>query len=84
MIYLQRCRLPFLTVFNKFDKSNPQSILNQCPAFNSNLKNLFAIRSLYDFEFKIDGENVTSQSNTPLGQRLMVRSLNNRFFSFYI
>ena len=67
----------------KFDKSEPHSILNQCPAFNSNLKNLFAIRSLYDFGFKIDGENVTSQSNAPLHQRLLVRSLNNRFFSFF-
>ena len=66
----------------KFDKSEPESILNYCPSFNGHLNNLFAIRSLYDYEFKIDGENVTSQSNPNLDRRLIVRSLKNKFFSF--
>jgi hypothetical protein len=67
----------------KFDKSEPDSMLNNCPSFNGHLKNLFAVRSLYDYEFKIDGDNVTSQSNSNLDKRLVVRSLSNRFFTFF-
>ena len=66
-----------------YEKYKSDIEIRYCPSFNGHLNNLFAIRSLYDYEFKITGENVTSQSNPNLDRRLIVRSLKNKFFSFY-
>jgi hypothetical protein len=66
------------------DKNEPSSCINYCPAFNSNLNNLFALRSLYDYEFTADQSSIS----TPMYDQkffedhVYVRSLEKKFFSF--
>ena len=36
-----------------FNRSEPTSLINYCPAFNDNLQNLFALKSIYDYNFNL-------------------------------
>lgn len=66
------------------DLNNRNSQINFCPAFNDQLKNLFAIRSLYNYEFYLDGENITSNDYNQefYDDHVLIRSYEKRFFSF--
>jgi hypothetical protein len=67
-----------------FDKSEPSSLINYCPAFNDNLKNLFALRSIYNYNFRINENKIETESydNYFFNEHVTIRSLKNRFFSF--
>lgn len=67
-----------------FEKNEPQSWINYCPAFNSNLKNLFVLRSIYDYSFKIENNNIISESQDQnfFNNHVTIRSFNKKFFSF--
>jgi hypothetical protein len=58
----------------------------QCPAFKESMKNLFALRSLYDYRFVVDKESnlVTSDMYNEyfLKEHVYVRSLKENSFSF--
>lgn len=66
------------------DKTNPQSCINYCPSFNKNLTNLYALRSLYEYEFTL-GDN---EVRTPYYDQdffethVSVRDFNSKFCSF--
>lgn len=66
------------------DKNNPNSCMNYCPAFNKNLQNLFALRSLYDYEFSIENNQINSPvyDQTFFDEHVQIRSIENKFFSF--
>lgn len=66
------------------NKQEPLSQINYCPAFNGHLKNLFAVRSIYDYSFKVEGNNVISNMYNQefYENHVVVRSLEKRFFSF--
>jgi hypothetical protein len=67
-----------------FDKNEPQSLINYCPAFNANLKNLFVLRSIYDYGFKIDNNNIVvdSYDQSFFEDHITIRSFSKKFFSF--
>jgi len=67
-----------------FNKSEPSSLINFCPAFNANLKNLFTLKSIYNYNFKIEEKNVvtTLYDQHFFDDHVVVRSLDNRFFAF--
>lgn len=67
-----------------FKKTEPSSLINYCPAFNSNLENLFALKSIYDYSFRIENRNVKTQlyDQKFFDDHVTVRSLDNKFFSF--
>ena len=69
---------------NLVDENNRSSQINYCPAFNDNLKNLYAIRSLYDYEFFMNDGNLTSTNYNQefYDDHVLIRSYEKKFFSF--
>jgi hypothetical protein len=69
---------------NLHDSKNGMAMLNHCPSFNKNLKNLFALRSIYDYDFIIDDEKITSNfyDEQFFNNHVNVRDINKRLFSF--
>lgn len=84
-------------VFKRLNEKNlininePYSQINKCPAFADSVKNLFSIKSFYDYEFTIDIDSMSSQytikSNNYdqefFDEHVLVRSFEKRFFSFF-
>jgi hypothetical protein len=69
---------------NMFDKNNPLSCLNYCPAFSDNLKNLYAIKSIYNYEFFIKDDKVVSSDYDQkfFDEHVLIRDKNLRLFSY--
>lgn len=67
-------------------KNNPTFFkpVQFCPAFNDSLKNVFALRSMYDYEFEIVDSKVTSSCyDQPFFDRhVFIRSIEEKCFSF--
>jgi len=72
--------------YNRFtlEESNSLANLHYCPSFNSNLKNLFTLKSIYDFNFRIeDNRIITDKHNQAFfNKHVVVRSFPKKFFSF--
>lgn len=68
----------------QFNKNEPESLINYCPTFNNNLKNLYTLKSIYDYDFKIVNNNVLTDKYDEqfFNDHVAVRSLEKRFFSF--
>jgi hypothetical protein len=66
------------------DIKNPESSLNHCPAFNRSLNNLYAIKSMYDYSFTMDGDVVKSNMYDQkfFDEHVFLRSIENKFASF--
>lgn len=58
--------------------------LNFCPAFKNYLNNVYKITSIYDYEFKTDGEVVTSDmyDQNFYNDHVGIRSIKDKSFSF--
>jgi hypothetical protein len=69
---------------NLIDSSNILSRIDKCPGFSSNLKNLYTMRSLYDYSFTIKGNDIYSPfyDQEFMDKHLITRSMEKRFFSF--
>ena len=69
---------------NLHNSKNKNAQLNYCPSFNENLKNLYALRSIYDYSFKIENDQVQSKKRDQdfFNQHVNIRDLNRRLFSF--
>ena len=65
------------------DISAPDAI-NYCPVFNESLKNTYAIKSIYDYSFKIDGDKCTTSDYNQkfFDDHVSIRSIEKKFFSF--
>ena len=74
--------------YNKHKKLSSKNLLqklNKCPAFNDNLYNLYAVRSIYDYSFTINSEGNTvsnMRNQTFFDEHVTIRSLEERMFSF--
>jgi hypothetical protein len=58
--------------------------LEYCPAFKDELKNLYSIQSIYDYEFNLENNSVNSKmyDQNFFNRHVQIRSINSRFFSF--
>ena len=58
--------------------------INHCPVFNESLKNTYAIKSIYDYSFKIqDNQCMSPDYNQKFfDDHVLIRSLDKKFFSF--
>lgn len=84
-----RCKKPDPVAQNFYQKNlyvdrDPKSSINRCPSFNDNLKNLYCLRSIYDYEFFIENNEVKSKfySQKFFDDHVLIRSLEHKFFSF--
>jgi len=60
-----------------------KTLLTTCPAFKDEIKNTFVIKSIYDYNIKWDGENITSSMHDQdfFNRFLIIRSIPDGFFS---
>ena len=76
-----------LSTFHKkdlVDPENPGSHIHYCPAFNDNFKNVYTMKSLYDYEFFLENGGIVSHDHDQqfYEEHVSVRSYEKRFFSF--
>ena len=73
----------FSSWYNPEIVSGTTSVLG-CPAIRSTIKNVFALKSIYDYELKIDGDTVTASKYGQdfYDQHVEIRSIKNKFISF--
>lgn len=66
------------------DSNNPRTQMNYCPSFNAYLKNLYTMKSLFDYAFTINGKEIGSPYPDPelFDRYIMVRDGEKKFFSF--
>ena len=77
-------------LYNKkiINQKYPDSQINYCPAFNQNLNNLYALKSLYNYEFTVVKNDDSYDVVSPvLTQEFYIKHVNvrdpeNKFFSF--
>jgi len=69
--------------FGHVDASDPGGI-NHCPVFNQTLNNVFAVKSIYDYSFKVKDNNVYSNMHDQefFQEHVRIRQLEKKFFSF--
>jgi hypothetical protein len=69
---------------NNSSNNNPGNTINRCPVFNNNLKNLFCLKSLYDYEFSLEKDFVHSDfyDQKFFDDHVLIRSIEEKFFSF--
>ena len=77
---------PPVPVYKDFlNKSQyPETGIQKCPAFTAELKNVYGIKSLYEYNFSIEDNNLKSNMyDQPFFDRhVLIRSLKERTFSF--
>ena len=68
----------------KSDSSNPNNNINQCPAMYSYLKNVFALKSIYDYNFSIKDNGIVSSMHDQqfMDNHVIIRDIEQKFFSF--
>jgi len=66
------------------EKDNKHLSLNRCPFFNKNFNNLYQLRSIYSYSFKINGSSVFSDiyDQSFFDKHVYTRSIEKRAFSF--
>jgi hypothetical protein len=71
------------TVFDNYTLS--ETGVARCPAFRDGFNNMYALKSLYDYEFEITDKTVGSSyyDQKFFDQHVVVRSLPERCFSFF-
>lgn len=79
---------PVSTLFyqdRKYTSDHPDVNMHFCPAFNDHLKNMFGIKSLYSYKFRIDPDgNVLSNDFDQdfFARHVNIKSVNKKLFSF--
>jgi hypothetical protein len=68
----------------KLDQKNTLTKLGSCPFFNSDMKNTFSIKSIYNYNFFIEDGNVFSDAYDQdfFNEHVVIRSIDEQFFSF--
>jgi hypothetical protein len=64
--------------------SSAGDAINHCPVFNKSLKNIYAIKSIYDYSFKIQDNQCISPHYDQkfFDDHVLIRSFDKKFFSF--
>ena len=59
--------------------------VNHCPSFNGLLKNLYAVKSLYNYSFTIENNSCVSEMYNQkfFDDHVLVRSMEKKFFSYF-
>lgn len=74
------------SVFSNFVKNNffENTGVHQCPAFVNSLKNTFALRSIYNYNFTVKDNSITSSfyDQNFFDEHVLIRSLSEKTFSF--
>jgi hypothetical protein len=67
-----------------FDKEDPGLDMVFCPAFNEQMKNVFALKSIYSYEFNVDPQGVSSKDydQSFFDRHVVIKSQEKRLFSF--
>lgn len=67
------------------DPKNMFTSLNYCPAFNKNLNNIYAVKSIYDYNFYITNGELKSDlyDQQFFDEHVLIRSMEKKFFSFF-
>jgi hypothetical protein len=76
----------FYTRGIKDDNISSYAAINQCPVFNGSLVNTYAIKSIYDYSFKIQENRCISDKYDQkfFDDHVIIRSLEKKFFSFLV
>jgi hypothetical protein len=66
------------------DANNPGTQLNFCPSFNGYLKNLYTMKSLFTYDFQINGNEIGSSNPDPevFDRHVLIRDAEKKVFSF--
>jgi hypothetical protein len=69
---------------DKFNKDDPGLDMVHCPSFNSHLKNVFALRSMYSYEYLLENGSVLSQEYDQdfFDRHVVVKSYDKRLLTF--
>lgn len=69
---------------NIIEKNNPKLNLNYCPGFNENLKNLYAIKSIYDYSIILEPNHAYSNfyDQKFYDDHVLIRSLEKKAITF--
>lgn len=69
---------------NLDEVNNHNANIGLCPAFNSYLKNTYALRSVFNYKFKIENNTVSSLDYDQkfFDNHVIIRSLEKKMFSF--
>ena len=65
------------------ERSSPMA-LNYCPVFNKTLENTYAIKSIYDYSFKIENDKCVSLDHNQkfFDDHIFIRSIDKKFFGY--
>jgi len=80
--------IPVSTLFykdKKYDENYPDINMHFCPAFNEHLTNLFAVKSIYEYEFGIDSNGNVGSSyydQAFFDRHVNIKSVEKKLFSF--
>ena len=68
----------------KYDKDYPDVNMHFCPATNEHFKNMFTLKSLYSYKFKIIDNNVVSNDYDQdfFARHVNIKSVEKKLFSF--
>lgn len=68
----------------KYSQAEPDINMHFCPAFNSHLENLYALKSIYAYKFKVENNTVTSTDNNQdfFNRHVNIKSIDKKLFSF--
>jgi len=67
-----------------FDKNDYGLDMKTCPAFGMHMNNVFALRSMYSYEFSLNNSNVSSPDYDQefFNRHVVIKSMQKRLFSF--
>ena len=76
----------FYSMGIKNDNMSSPMAINYCPVFNGSLTNTYAIKSIYDYSFKIQDNQCISPNYDQkfFDDHVLIRSLEKKFFSFEV
>lgn len=69
---------------NKYQSKNPNAQLNYCPAFNDALKNVYTMKSLFNYHFHVDNERVWTEDEDEkfFNEHVLIRAKDLSMYSF--
>jgi hypothetical protein len=73
-----------LKLFSEKHKNNNINFTLKCPSFKEHLKNVYALKSIYEYEFIKDNENLITKyyDKQFFDEHVLTRSFEDNFFSF--
>jgi hypothetical protein len=76
----------FYSMGIKDDNRSSPIAINHCPVFNGSLTNTYAVKSIYDYSFKVEnGQCVSSDHDQKFfDEHVFIRLLEKKFFSFNV